>query len=150
MPQLSLRSPVGDLTVSEEDGRLVSLDWGWVRDQAATPLLRRTKNLLTAYFDGELQDFDLPLNLAGTPHQRKVWQAMMEIPYGMTESYGELARRIGSGAQAVGTACGRNPIAIIVPCHRVLAAQGAIGGYSGGNGVATKTALLRLEGRLCV
>lgn len=150
MPQLSLHSPVGDLTVSEADGRLVSLDWGWVRDQAATPLLRRTKNLLTAYFDGEPQDFDLPLNLAGTPHQRKVWQAMREIPYGMTESYGELARRIGSGAQAVGTACGRNPIAIIVPCHRVLAAQGAIGGYSGGNGVATKTALLRLEGRLCV
>lgn len=150
MPQLSLHSPVGDLTVSEADGRLVSLDWGWVRDQAATPLLRRTKNLLTAYFDGELQDFDLPLNLAGTPHQRKVWQAMREIPYGMTESYGELARRIGSGAQAVGTACGRNPIAIIVPCHRVLAAQGAIGGYSGGNGVATKTALLRLEGRLGV
>lgn len=150
MPQLSLHSPVGDLTVSEEDGRLVSLDWGWVRDQAVTPLLRRTKNLLTAYFDGELQDFDLPLNLAGTAHQRKVWQAMMEIPFGMTESYGELARRIGSGAQAVGTACGRNPIAIIVPCHRVLAAQGAIGGYSGGSGVETKTALLRLEGSLFV
>ncbi len=129
---------------------LVSLDWGWVRDQAETPLLSRTKNLLNAYFEGELQDFDLPLNLVGTTHQRKVWQAMMEIPYGMTESYGELARRIGSGAQAVGTACGRNPIAIIVPCHRVLAAQGAIGGYSGGCGVATKTALLRLEGSLFV
>ena len=150
MPQLSLLSPVGDLTVSEEDGLLVSLDWGWVRDQAETPLLSRTKNLLNAYFDGKLQEFDLPLNLAGTPHQRKVWQAMTEIPYGMTESYGELARRIGSGAQAVGTACGRNPIAIIVPCHRVLAAHGAIGGYSGGNGVATKTALLRLEGSLSV
>ncbi len=150
MPQLSLHSPVGDLTVSEKNGLLVSLDWGWVREQAETPLLSSTKSLLNAYFDGDLQDFDLPLNLAGTAHQGKVWQAMMEIPYGVTESYGELARRIGSGAQAVGTACSKNPIAIIVPCHRVLAARGAIGGYSGGSGVATKTVLLRLEGSLFV
>lgn len=148
MPHISLHSPVGDLTVFEEDGALVALDWGWVADQSVTPLLRRTQTSLDAYFDGALKDFDLPLKPVGTAHQQKVWQAMREIPYGETQSYGEIADKIGSGAQAVGTACGHNPLAIVIPCHRVLAAKGAIGGFSGGTGVETKIALLKLEGRL--
>lgn len=148
MPQLSLHSPVGDLTVFEEDGALVALDWGWVDKQSATPLLVKTRESLDAYFDGTLRIFDLPVRPAGTAHQQKVWQAMNKIPWGLTRSYGEVAAELGSGAQAVGTACGKNPLAIIIPCHRILAANGAIGGYSGGDGVDTKATLLRLEGNL--
>lgn len=148
MPQLSLHSPLGDLTLFEEDGALVSLEWGWVPEQQETPLLARARDALHGYFDGDLMTFDLPLSPAGTQHQQKVWQAMREIPYGETASYGELAAKIGSGAQAVGTACGKNPLAIIIPCHRVLATGGAIGGYSGGAGVETKITLLTLEGAL--
>lgn len=147
MPQLSLHSPVGDLTVSEENGAIVALDWGWGRDQDTTPLLRRTRDQLNAYFDGDATDFDLPLEPAGSPFQRRVWTAMREIPAGGTETYGSLADRIDGIARAVGTACGRNPIPIIIPCHRVVAANG-LGGYSGDGGLETKVALLRLEGAL--
>lgn len=147
MPQLSLHSPVGDLTVSEENGAIVALDWGWGRDQDTTPLLRRARDLLNAYFDGDATDFDLPLEPAGSPFQRRVWTAMCEIPAGGTETYGSLADRIDGIARAVGTACGRNPIPIIIPCHRVVAANG-LGGYSGDGGLETKVALLRLEGAL--
>ena len=147
MPQLSLHSPVGDLTVSEENGAIVALDWGWGRDQDTTPLLRRTRDQLNAYFDGDATDFDLPLEPAGSPFQRRVWTAMCEIPAGGTETYGSLADRIDGIARAVGTACGRNPIPIIIPCHRVVAANG-LGGYSGDGGLETKVALLRLEGAL--
>lgn len=147
MPQLSLHSPVGDLTVSEENGAIVALDWGWGRDQDTTPLLRRARDLLNAYFDGDATDFDLPLEPAGSPFQRRVWTAMCEIPAGGMETYGSLADRIDGIARAVGTACGRNPIPIIIPCHRVVAANG-LGGYSGDGGLETKVALLRLEGAL--
>ena len=147
MPQLSLHSPVGDLTVSEENGAIGALDWGWGRDQDTTPLLRRTRDQLNAYFDGDATDFDLPLEPAGSPFQRRVWTAMREIPAGGTETYGSLADRIDGIARAVGTACGRNPIPIIIPCHRVVAANG-LGGYSGDGGLETKVALLRLEGAL--
>ncbi len=148
MPQLSLHSPVGDLTLSEEAGAIVALDWGWARDQAETPLLRRGKHQLERYFDGDGHPFDLPLAPAGTPFQQAVWQAMTEIPAGQTRSYGDLAAAVGSAARAVGGACGANPIPIIVSCHRVLAAGGALGGYSGEGGLETKVALLRLEGAL--
>ena len=147
MPQLSMHSPIGDLTVSEEDGAIVALDWGWGRDQATTPLLQRTRDRLNAYFDGDPTDFDLPLNPEGSAFQRRVWKAMCDIPAGGTETYGSLADRIDGIARAVGTACGRNPIPIIIPCHRVVAASG-LGGYSGDGGLDTKVALLRLEGAL--
>jgi methylated-DNA-[protein]-cysteine S-methyltransferase len=148
MPQLSLHSPVGDLTLSEEGGAIVALDWGWARDQADTPLLRRSKVQLERYFDGDPHPFHLPLAPAGTSFQQTVWRAMSEIPAGQTRSYGELAAAVGSAARAVGGACGANPIPIIVPCHRVLAAGGALGGYSGEGGIDTKVALLRLEGAI--
>jgi methylated-DNA-[protein]-cysteine S-methyltransferase len=147
MPQLSMHSPVGDLTITEEDGAIVALDWGWGRDQDETPLLAKARAQLEAYFDGAPDPFDLPLRPAGTAFQKQVWQAMQRIPAGATRTYGEIAGDLNSAARAVGTACGRNPIPVIIPCHRVLAGNG-LGGYSGDGGVETKIALLRLEGAL--
>ncbi len=95
MPQLSLHSPVGDITVFEEDGAIVSLDWGWVRDQDASPVLERARAQLEAYFDGELKTFDLPLAPAGTPYRQAVWRALCDIPYGETRSYVDIARSAG-------------------------------------------------------
>lgn len=141
-----MHSPVGDLTISEEDGVIVSVDWGWSSLQAETPLLLRAKDQLDQYFDGKRHDFDLPLAASGTPFQRRVWQAMRDIPYGATRSYGDLARTLDSAPRAIGQACGRNMIPILIPCHRVLGSQGSIGGYSGGAGLETKRSLLRLEG----
>lgn len=146
MSQLSFHSPVGDLTLSEEDGRIVALDWGWARDQTNTPLLDKAQAQVLAYLDGQRQSFDLPLEPFGTPFQKKVWQAMRAIPYGKTKSYGELAAALKTSPRAVGTACGRNPIPLIIPCHRVLGANGALGGYSGDGGTGTKKRLLNLEG----
>lgn len=148
MPYLSLHSPVGDLTVSEEGGAIVSLDWGWAPEGQATPLLRKAKQQLDRYFDGVLEEFDLPLNPAGTDFQKRVWKAMLKIPYGRTKAYGDLAKKLGSSARPVGTACGANHIPIIIPCHRVLASNGGLGGYSGDGGLETKLALLKLEGAL--
>jgi len=147
MPQLSMHSPVGDLTVSEDDGTIVALDWGWGRDQEPTLLLQRSIDCLQRYFDGADEAFELPLRLHGSPFQRRVWAEMRRIPRGGTLTYGQLAARIDGIARSVGTACGANPVPIIVPCHRVLAANG-LGGYSGDGGVETKVALLRLEGAL--
>ena len=145
MPQLSFHSPIGDLTVSEEAGVIVAIDWGWGRDQTPTPLLKKAVKQLNAYFDGKCQQFDLPLRPQGSAFQRRVWRAMMKIPYGKTRSYGDIAARVKTSARAVGTACGCNPIPIIIPCHRVTASHG-LGGYTGEGGVGTKTALLTLEG----
>jgi methylated-DNA-[protein]-cysteine S-methyltransferase len=150
MPQLSLHSPVGDLTITEENGEIISLDWGWIPSewQSSTDLLEKAVDQLNRYFDGEIGDFDLPLAPPGTDFQKQVWAEMLKIPAGSTKSYGELAKAIGSAAQPVGTACGANPIPIIIPCHRVLAAGKQMGGYSGLGGLTTKKALLRLEGAL--
>ncbi|MDA0787161.1 MAG: methylated-DNA--[protein]-cysteine S-methyltransferase [Proteobacteria bacterium] len=142
-----LESPVGLLRVTETGGAISVLDW--TDDPATpptTPVLRDAAQQLADYFDGKLADFDLPLAPEGTAHQKKVWAALCAIPAGAVRSYGDLAKEIGSSARAVGTACGKNPIPIIVPCHRVLATGGGIGGYSGRGGVATKRILLNLEG----
>lgn len=145
--QLSLHSPVGDLTVSELGGAVVALDWGWSAHQTPCALLERAHDWLDRFFDGDAGSAEFPLRPDGTSFQRKVWTAMQAIAPGHVRSYGELARELGSAAQAVGNACGANPIPILIPCHRVVAANG-LGGYSGGEGLATKTALLRLEGAL--
>jgi methylated-DNA-[protein]-cysteine S-methyltransferase len=144
VPQLSLHTPVGDITVFEEDGAIVSLDWGWVPQQISSPILERAAQQLDAYFDGELTAFDLPLAPAGTEYRRSIWQALCDIPYGETRSYLDIARLAGGSARSVGQANGRNPIPLIIPCHRVVATAG-IGGYSGGDGLATKRWLLALE-----
>ena len=147
MPYLSFHSPIGDLTVSEEDGALVAVDWGWGRDQEPSPLVEDARRQIEGYLDGSRTDFDLPLNPIGTEFQRQVWTAMQDIPFGAVETYGALAKRIGSAARAVGMACGANPLPIVIPCHRVVAAGGGLGGYSGDGGLVTKRALLTLEGR---
>ncbi|WP_308911022.1 methylated-DNA--[protein]-cysteine S-methyltransferase [Pseudokordiimonas caeni] len=150
MPQLSMHTPISDLTIHEWDGALVALDWGWGGEDEPTPLLREAKRQLDAYFDGDLTRFDLPFAPEGTPFQKRLWRALSDIPYGETRSYGELATALTSSARAVGTACGRNPLPILIPCHRVLAAGGNMGGYSGDGGLMTKKALLVLEGAMSV
>jgi methylated-DNA-[protein]-cysteine S-methyltransferase len=144
LPQVSLHSPIGDISVSEESGAIVAVDWGWGRDQSDTPVLRRAVEQLHAYFDGELTAFDLPLAPAGTPYRRRVWQALCAIPYGATRTYLDITHAAGGSPRSVGQANGCNPIPIIIPCHRVVATT-HIGGYSGGDGLATKRALLALE-----
>jgi methylated-DNA-[protein]-cysteine S-methyltransferase len=146
VPQLSLHTPLGDLTVSEEDGHIVALDWGWGRDQTPTPLLNRARDLLHAYFDAEPVTFDLPLAPVGTPYRLRVWRVLRRIPPGETRTYADIAREIGGSPRAVGGANAANPIPIIIPCHRVVATDG-LGGYSGAGGSATKRALLELEAR---
>lgn len=149
MPQLPLLSPLGMLTLSEEDGAIVALDWGRGRDREETSLLRRAADQLQDYFDGLRMEFDLPLNPPGTPFRRRVWDALRAIPPGQTRTYGEVALQLGTASRAVGGANGSNPIPVIIPCHRVVASRNAIGGYSGGDGIATKRWLLALERRVC-
>ncbi len=146
MPYVSMKSPIGDLTLFEEDGRIVALDWGWVERGTATPLLTEARNQLDQYFDGERQDFDLPLAPNGSLFQKKVWASLQRIPYGQVRRYGELATELESAPRAVGGACARNPLPIIVPCHRVVGSGGSLGGYSGLEGLDTKRFLLSLEG----
>jgi methylated-DNA-[protein]-cysteine S-methyltransferase len=145
VPLLSLHTPVGDLSVAENDGAIVSVDWGWGRDQDETALLRTAREQLHAFFDGALTAFDLPLAPDGSPYRQRVWRALLAIPYGATRTYLDIARAAGGSPRSVGGANGANPIPIIIPCHRVVATNG-IGGYSGGDGLPTKRALLALEG----
>jgi methylated-DNA-[protein]-cysteine S-methyltransferase len=147
MPQLSLISPLGALTLSEEDGAIVALDWGRGRDQQDTPLLRAAADQLQDYFDGRRAQFDLPLAPFGSAFRQRVWAALRAIPPGETRGYGDLARTLGTAPRAIGGANGANPIPIIIPCHRVVGAGGTLGGYSGGEGPHTKRFLLDLERR---
>ena len=146
MPQLSLHSPLGDLTISEEDGAIVAVDWGWGRDQDRTPILLEARAQLQAYFDRRLTTFDLALSPGGSAYRQRVWAALRDIPPGQTRTYAEIARVAGGAARSVGQANGANPIPVLIPCHRVVAA-GGIGGYSGGDGLTTKRFLLQLEAR---
>lgn len=144
---LSFNSPIGPLTVFIENGALIVVEAGAVPGPGGDdPLLIEARRQIDAYFDGALKSFDLPLNPQGTQRQREIWQAMSAIPYGETRTYGELAHQLGSAARAVGGACGANPLPIVIPCHRVLGADGAIGGYSFADGTETKRRLLTLEG----
>lgn len=119
-------------------------------DHAAgeTEVLREAQAQLTAYFEGRLRELDLPLAPRGGPFELRVWQALLEIPYGTTRSYSDVARRLGNpqATRAVGAANGRNPLPIVVPCHRVIGADGSLTGYGGG--LEIKRYLLRLEGAL--
>jgi methylated-DNA-[protein]-cysteine S-methyltransferase len=147
----TLSTPIGELVLTADpDGALTGLylpnrppdTTGWVRDDA---LLEPARRQLSEYFAGERTEFDLPLRPAGAAFQLEVWEALLKIPYGETASYGEIAREIGhpTAFRAVGAANGQNPIAIIVPCHRVIGSNGSLTGYGGG--LPTKRALLDLE-----
>ena len=147
MPQISFTTPIGPLALFEADDAIVALDWGWLPESEDSPLLLRARQQLEEYFEGQRKVFDLPLAPHGTPFQRKVWEGLQQIPFGQTLSYGQLAEKLVTAPRALGGACGCNPIPVIIPCHRVLAANGGLGGYSGIDGIETKEFLLRLEGR---
>jgi methylated-DNA-[protein]-cysteine S-methyltransferase len=115
MPQLSLHTPLGEVTISEDGGAIVALDWGRGRDQEATPLLRDACDQLQDYFDGKRMSFNLPLAPEGSDFQKRVWAALCAIPPGETRSYADIARTIGSAPRAVGGANGANPIPLSSP-----------------------------------
>ncbi|GAB3658612.1 methylated-DNA--[protein]-cysteine S-methyltransferase [Glycomyces tarimensis] len=148
---VTMDSPLGPIAVSavpegvtyvHMGAEEISEAWG---PEEATPVLQAAAEQLDAYFAGRLRRFDLPLAAAGTAFQQRVWAALCDIPYGTTVSYGDIAREIGNPAavRAVGLANGSNPIAIVVPCHRVIGANGKLTGYAGG--VWRKERLLALE-----
>ncbi|HET8551184.1 MAG TPA: methylated-DNA--[protein]-cysteine S-methyltransferase [Gammaproteobacteria bacterium] len=150
-----MNSPVGRLLLATDDDelKLISFETGrhvrrpgadWRKDEAP---LRETVRQLDEYFAGERRDFDLPLKPEGTAFQQSVWRALRDIPYGGTESYGALAKRIGKpkAVRAVGASNGLNPLPIVIPCHRVIGANGSLTGYGGG--LPVKQQLLALERR---
>ena len=152
-------SPLGGVVVAADRAGLRWLEFQQKRDGPFSiprdwekdpefPILRRAEQQLRAYFEGRLRSFSLPLAPSGTPFQQKVWAALQEIPYGETVSYTELARRAGkpSAIRAAGAANGRNPISIVIPCHRVVGKHGSLTGYGGG--LEKKRGLLELEGAL--
>lgn len=141
----AIPSPYGILSVTERDDAIVAVDWETPDAPQTSPLLEETARQLAAYFAEDLKAFDLPLAPRGDTFQQSVCMAMMEIHYGETTTYGAIAEKLETYGQPVGNACGKNTIPIIIPCHRVLAADG-IGGYSGEGGVERKIALLKLEG----
>jgi methylated-DNA-[protein]-cysteine S-methyltransferase len=145
-----IASPVGRLALEADGEALSAVRWASAAEKTpktnSTAVLREAAHQLERYFAGRLKIFDLPLAPHGTDFHERVWSLMRDIPFGETATYGGMAMALGSGARAVGTACGRNPIPIIVPCHRVLASGGKVGGYSGGQGLPTKRRLLALEG----
>lgn len=148
----TIESPVGPLTLAGRAGRLMHLRMvdqtyepsrdGWESSESA---FEDAVAQLGAYFEGDLMEFDLDLDLVGTAFQRRVWEALLTIPYGQTRSYGQIAQQIGApgASRAVGLANGHNPIGIIVPCHRVIGANGSLTGYGGG--LDRKRSLLALE-----
>lgn len=145
-----LDTPIGNLVLAGDEAGLRHILFaadavppGWVFDRASHAAARRQ---LGEYFAGARRAFELPLAPAGTPFQQRVWRALMEIPYGRTESYGALAQRLGQpgAARAVGLANNRNPLPIVIPCHRVIGADGSLTGYGGG--LPVKQHLLALEG----
>jgi len=146
LPQLSLHTPLGAVTLSEDADAIVAFDWGWGRDQTATPLLLQARDQVQEYFDGERTGFDLPMAPHGSPYQQRVWAALADIPYGETRTYAQVALAAGGGPRSVGGANAVNPIPILIPCHRVVATRG-LGGYSGADGPETKRFLLALEAR---
>ena len=134
---------------SEAALQSVSFDGGKISPEGSSPVLDEAAGQLEAYFDGDLVTFDLPLELQGTEFNRRCWLALASIPYGQTVSYGEQARRLGLGndaARAVGAANGRNPLPIVLPCHRVIGADGSLIGFGGG--LHVKRFLLEHEGAL--
>jgi methylated-DNA-[protein]-cysteine S-methyltransferase len=156
---ITLATPVGELKLVANGSRLAAILWendkpdrvrlGPMREAPDNPILMRTAQQLREYFAGTRSRFDLDLEFAGTEFQKKVWAALLTIPFGETRSYSEIARQIGnpSAVRAVGAANGKNPISIVAPCHRVIGASGKLTGFAGG--LEAKEQLLTLEGCEC-
>ncbi len=144
---LTIDTPIGDFTI-RSDGRAITSFLPAEGDCPANPcdVILACRDQLERYFAGRLREFDLPLAPAGTPFQRSVWDALRRIGYGQTASYGQIAAAIGNpgAVRAVGSAVGANPIPVIIPCHRIIRADGSIGGF--GLGLPAKRVLLNIEG----
>ncbi len=147
------KSPLGNILLTADDEGMTTLGFSEKRNDVSLdhPILREATRWLDLYFSGKDPGFAPPLHLLGTPFQREVWRLLLDIPYGRTTTYGALAREIARrrgvrrmAAQAVGGAVGRNPVALIVPCHRVIGSDGSLTGYAGG--LDKKVRLLALEG----
>ena len=148
-------SPIGELRIVEQDGAITAIEFSPLREHDGrprgdrsdtSPVLVETVRQLRAYFDRDLKEFDLPLAPAGSDFQKSVWAQLLRIGYGDTASYGEIAKRLGrtnAASRAVGLANGSNPIPIVIPCHRVIGADGTLTGYAGG--IERKQTLLELE-----
>lgn len=146
MIRAGLVGPFGPVALVERDGVLVGLEWRLPEVSGQTALLEEGLAQLSAYFAGRLKRFDLPMDW-GSGLNAAVRRAMAEIPHGETRTYGQIAKRVGAAPQAVGQACGANPLPILIPCHRVTGTDW-FGGFSAPGGVETKAALLRHEGAL--
>jgi methylated-DNA-[protein]-cysteine S-methyltransferase len=151
MPSTVVDSPIGPLGLiaSETELQSVLFNGSRVRSEGSSPVLDEAARQFEAYFNGDLVTFDLPLEVHGTEFNRRCWLALASIPYGQTVSYGEQARRLGldnDAARAVGAANGRNPLPIVLPCHRVIGADGSLTGFGGG--LHVKRFLLEHEGAL--
>lgn len=145
MKQADVHTQFGDLTVTEDQGAIIRVSWGVSGCADRSDALDAAVAQLKAYDAGELETFDLPLAVRGSQLQQDVCAEMSKIPFGQTITYGDIAKTLEVPAQAIGQACGGNPIPIIIPCHRVMGAKG-LTGFSGAGGVETKVALLRHEG----
>ncbi|MGR3565198.1 MAG: methylated-DNA--[protein]-cysteine S-methyltransferase [Heliomarina sp.] len=147
--QRLMDTPLGRIAIVSEEGAITALNWvdaqETLQEQGDTPELIAAQEQLDAYFNGDLRAFDLPVRIAGSDFQKAVCAEIAAIPFGETRQYGEIAKNLGMPAQAVGQACGGNPVPIIIPCHRVLSARG-LGGFSARGGIETKVSLLRHEG----
>lgn len=140
-----VESPVGPLGFDGDDTAVTQLVWGRSGNLSSAALQDQVAGELSDYFAGDRKRFSIPIRVGETEFQRRFLAELQAIPYGETRQYGDLSKSLGVSAQAIGQACGANPIAILIPCHRVLAANG-LGGYSGAGGIEAKVALLKLEG----
>jgi len=149
-----VETPIGKLALRSDGQALTALSWvgtgsaSGTADRPDDPVLDAAEQQLAQWFAGRLAEFSIPVAPVGTPFQRRVWAAMQKVPFGAVVTYGALASTVGSAARGIGQACARNPIPIIIPCHRVIGSgRAALGGYSGGEGLATKRWLLDHEQR---
>jgi methylated-DNA-[protein]-cysteine S-methyltransferase len=145
MRRAALGTPLGPVWIEAQGSAITASGWGEAPRRTDDPLLTKALDQLSAYFEGHRQVFDLPLEHGRTGLSASVLSALAAIPFGETRSYGELSRALGAPAQAIGQACGANPLPILIPCHRVLGAKG-LGGFSAPGGVEAKVWLLRHEG----
>ena len=145
MFQLSFSSPIGPLTLVQDGEDITRLLWQSPGNGKGSLELFRAKEQINNYFKGTRKNFSLSLRPYGTKFQNRVWSVLMAIPYGKVKTYGEVARTLKTSPRAIGNACGKNPIPLIIPCHRVVGASGSLTGYSGGDGLKTKALLLEHE-----